>query len=454
MCILKEGGDLRKFACTAVILVVCSVLAGCEFENVDSLLAPPKLSIQQQEISKALQEKAGKNIKLKYPKSGSYRSAFVISDIDDEPTDEAIVFYENTSPNKSSGSIRIEILDYRNGKWTSVFSHPVSATDVEEIMVTRLGNSDMPFIIVGYSALGQSDKIVEIYQYTSGSVLSTVYTDYYSQMILTDLDGNGTNQLVMINPESKDNPPYAKITSCDGDRFITEYTVELSSQISKIVNITDGYVSADRRALYIDGIVIQDSYENNSSSKQNIQTQIIYYSGGVIRNPLIESNSMLMSVTSRSDGYYSMDIDGDGIVEIPHLYECPGYQNTDPKMYFTDWFVYERASFMRKCTGYYNITDGYCFLLPSRWNGTVTLKMDPATDELVFYKFNYDLNNSSTELMRIKTCQASESADYIEDGYRRVSSKGQFEYLIKLSDDESESLVPTWSEVLFNFVNI
>ena len=443
---------LKKTACFIMLFMMSLFFTGCEFDEIDALLSPPKLSRHQQEISQALKEKSGKKLKLKYPKSGEYRSAFVISNIDDEPTEEAIVFYENTLKDGSSGNIRIDILDNKDDEWISVFSHPVTATEVEEVMISKIGNSDELYIIVGYSTMGQRDKTAEIYKYSSDSTLVTVYTAKYSDMILTDLEGSGTKQLVIITPKTVDTSFVAKIVSYFDGELVIKDAIALSDDMSRIVKMTPGYVSTDRNALYIDAVpAVKD--ENAPKNHNNIQTQIIYYANGELKNPLILDRGILMEMTLREDGYYCYDIDDDGIVEIPHPTACPRYENTESKMYFTDWFVYERASFMRKCTSYYNITDGYCFILPNRWNGTVTVKVDPVTDEIVFYKFDKNKATDDTELMRILTCRSSESDDFLKEGYKKVASKGQFEYLVKLSD-KKESLVPTWGEVIFNFINI
>ena len=109
-------------------------LTACTFStSIDSLLSPPTLSEQQREIYQALTDKVGTKVSLKYPKSGSYLSAFVIADIDDEPTDEAIVFYERNGITADEISLRINILDQRDGKWTSVYDSPANGTEVEKV---------------------------------------------------------------------------------------------------------------------------------------------------------------------------------------------------------------------------------------------------------------------------------------------------------------------------------
>ena len=83
----------------AAVCLSCLTMTGCSALNfsVEGLINAPKLTSEQSEIHQALIESVGSNITLKYPKNGEYRSAYVIANIDDEPTDEAMVFYEYTS---------------------------------------------------------------------------------------------------------------------------------------------------------------------------------------------------------------------------------------------------------------------------------------------------------------------------------------------------------------------
>ena len=56
-----------------------------------------------------------------------------------------------------------------------------------------------------------------------------------------------------------------------------------------------------------------------------------------------------------------------------------------------------------------------------------------------------------TELMRIKVCSISETEQYTFDGYTVIGSRGQTDYLVKLSPDRSEPLVLTWDELENSF---
>ncbi|MDE6747175.1 MAG: hypothetical protein K2J72_11175, partial [Oscillospiraceae bacterium] len=97
------------------------------------------------------------------------------------------------------------------------------------------------------------------------------------------------------------------------------------------------------------------------------------------------------------------------------------------------------------------IADGYCFIFPSRWDGVVTVKKDDAAGDVVFYRFQTDITNSSTELMRIAVAGDYETEAYIENGYTLLKSNNHTNYFVKLPDIEYEPLVLTSTEINNNF---
>ena len=89
---------------------------------------------QQNEIYTALQASIGKNITLKYPRTGDFTSAFLIANIDEESTQEAIVFYEAADTVNATMTLRINVLDQNDGAcllYTSKERDPPAAWTVK-----------------------------------------------------------------------------------------------------------------------------------------------------------------------------------------------------------------------------------------------------------------------------------------------------------------------------------
>lgn len=421
------------------------LMTGCTFGlGIDALLYPPQLTDEQTAIKQALTENVGKNIKLKYPKSGDFRSAFVIANIDDEETNEAIVFYERTGIEYSDTNIRMNILDQRDNKWASVFDHSGYGTEVDKIMISKFDNNSSSDIVVGYNMLNQIDKTVKIYSYKDGKLI-TDYTDNYSAMQVTDIDNDGSSELILITGNIQGRESKAKLIKKINGQFTLISQVEMDSVGVDYASITKGRVNTEMPAVFVD----------SDKGDGTLQTQVIYTVDGQLRNPIAKIPELLAK-TTRPIGYYSVDIDGDSIVEIPVLNPFPGYETAEAgqKIYITDWYVFEQYGLIKKNSGYYNINNGYCFMLPSRWQGTVTVKNDTKNDEIVFYKYSGQLNDNMTELMRITTVKTEAVGEKISEGYQLVYTKGNLNYMVKVPLKSTEPLVLTMSEIMYNLIVI
>ena len=83
---------VNTFKKTAVLALVCMLctLCGCETItfSIDSLLAAPSIADEQAAVHDALIESVGGTVVPSYPRSGDYRSAFIITDIDADGNDD------------------------------------------------------------------------------------------------------------------------------------------------------------------------------------------------------------------------------------------------------------------------------------------------------------------------------------------------------------------------------
>jgi len=432
----------RKNSAAAVIAALCAVMmCGCSLGGTaDMLLSPPKLSEEQTAVYDALMKSVGKDIRLRYPRTGEYRSAFVFADIDGEPDEEAIVFYEKTGETEGSGNVRINIIDRRGGRWTSVYDHAGAGTGIDRVLFSRLGDSGVQSVIIGFTLLS-GEKSVQVCRY-DGGVLSSEYSDSYSTMFIADLDKDDKNELILIRPENQSRKASVSYVSCVGENYAEEIgTVALDESAKEFINIAAGYVGKETPAIFIDGL-----------SGGQLTTEIIYSVDGQLRNPLYLGESALIESTRRPAGYPCTDIDLDGVIEIPTLTLFPGYaEDMASKMYSVDWNVFDNYTITKKYSSFYSVSEGYCFILPSRWDGVVTAKRDAATGETVFYKFRIDLMNSDTELMRVAAVPENETAALLDEGYMILKSNNKVNYLVKCPDIADEPLILTGTEISNSF---
>lgn len=431
----------------AAMLSAAMLLSGCTGANltVDRLLAAPKLTDEQSQIHSALISAVGKNITLKYPRGGANRSAYVIANIDGEPTEEALVFYEYTGAEDEG--IHINLLDRRDdGSWYSVREIPGAGTEIDKVVISGLGNGKEQNILVGFQSI-TGENTLEIYSYAEGD-FSVIGTDTYSLLETIDINADNKDELVTIqlikDPETGVSNAKAYLLRVDGDEIVKDDGIDMADGVSSYSRAYKGRLPSGDPAVYIDEL----------DADGMLRTELVYYRYSGLQNPIRLRAEKMLPLVTRPSGYGIADLDGDEVYEIPSCKPMLGYKDAVPEeqVLMTTWSVYEDFyKLSPKLSGYHSVTDGYTMAFPDRWIDAVTVKLDPNTGEAVFYKYGGDINAYMPELMRIKAAAGDETEEYLYKGYTLIVSSGQMDYLVKLPANSGEELILTLDEVQTNF---
>jgi hypothetical protein len=400
------------------------------------MLIPPLMSKEQSAVAEALTKTVGKNIRLKYPKSGTYRSAVTIADIDADSSPEAIVFYEFTDVNIADGSVRMNILDGSStGEWTSIYDNAGPGRDIDRLIISSIGDSAAPVIAIGFILLS-GIKTARIFSY-GDRLTSADFTAEYASMFIADLDKNAQNELCIIRGNTVETDANLSLLSIRGGTIYEQYSVPLNPDATEFVNIASGNVAKNTPALFIDSL-----------TEGELFTDIVYFNGQTMRNPMYLERSNLIASTRRPSGYLSADIDLDSIIEIPTLSLFPGYTSAsiEPE-YCVNWNILSNFSITKKIGSFYSPERGFAFLFPTRWDGIVTVKNDPLTNETVFLRYAA-IPDEQNELMRIAVTPVSENLT--SDGYIEAAKKDNFAYWVKIGEVD-DALILTQTEISHNF---
>lgn len=377
------------------------LLCGCSFDSsVENLLTAPKLTPEQSEIYGELQKTVGSNIKLKYPKSGDYRSAFVLHNIDDDGDDEAMVFYESTNVQSGESALRLKILDKTDGKWEAVYDLACSGSEVDSISFAKLGSSEGIKIIACYTLLTQSEKAFDLLSYENRA-LTKVYSSAYSCLEVFDMNGDGMDELITVTADKANHLSSAAMFTDGGNGFAKLSDVTFGGDATEYLKVTKGRLSESIPAIFLD-------YSRGSGQSG---TEVLYCFGDRLYSP--ESASDAGNMISRlTNDYmpeiYSFDIDNDGYVEIPSTTPLPGYEMlTKPEqLCAVQWYTVSDGNYIQEYYSYYSGKYGFVLLFPNRWRGVVSAVADFNTNEIVFISYNSKIGlevSEKTELMRIRT---------------------------------------------------
>lgn len=442
--LLKENSSaIKKSLLTLPILAVFLLQCGCaSVVNMDTLLTPPKLSSEQEQIYQALTDTTGSAISLKYPKSGSYLSAFIIADLNEDADNEAIVFYEKTGMPASDSGLRINVLDCIDGKWLSVCDRSAEGSEIEKVIITPLGSHERTNVVVGYSSPNQSEKYVSVYEYAD-NYLDLTFSQSCVKFDVDTADG-ASNDLILLGSATAGRA-FAAVYRLDEEGLYHEYKYRFEDAYTDYSQLIYGSLRDGRTALYVDAV----------SGTAELRTEILCLEEERFTNLLAECQKTPAD-TLRRAGLSSRDIDHDGVPEIPVQSVFPGYEETaeSEQMILTKWLMMENDLLFTEHYSYYSINDGYIFMLPEHWKNRVTVMNDSLNGELLFCEYTGSLEEDLPVLMRLYiSYDEADREEHLAKGYTLLHTKGTASYLVKTEPHETLSVSAGELLLCFEFIS-
>lgn len=439
---VKSVGMRRRLGLPAAFcLFCCLMMTGCTLGgSVDSLLKPPSLSEEQQQIYVALQDAVGSGITLQYPRAGENLSAFTVADLDADGEDEALVFYKKTSLVAAENGLRLSVLDQVKEEWMSVCDRPADGAEVERIVISPMGDSKKNQLFIGYSGVDQSDKSLTVYDYSEG-VLEQMFTTAYTMFDVADLDSGNCQELLVLGKATDNTTSSAAVYRLQKDSIAASGKLELRAGFTDYSQIVYGTLPDGKTGIYIDG----------STSPSSLQTEILTVGKNSLSYVLSDSDTVAQ--TTRSVGYLSMDLDNNGTVEIPVQEPFPGYSSdSSEQVRMTRWLGVSGTALTEQARGYFSLNDGCMFLLPLEWYGTVTAVTDALTGDIVFCRYDGEITDHMTELLRYGVAQSEDEQEEREaDGCQLLHTRGKAAYYMRTAETE-DVLALSWQDLMVQFL--
>ena len=444
----------RTVICSALFSLLTLQLPSCGFTNpVESLLSPPRLTAEQEQIYQTLQTTVDSQISLKYPKSGERLSAFIVEDLDNDGSDEAIVFYEAGRSIAEENPLRICLLDQVDGRWRAIHEDSAAGAEIDRVDIARLGTNPRTNLIISYSMVDGAEHAAEVFHYEKNgeggeSGLIKTLSVQYSVMALRDLNQDGSMELFAASAAKAPTPAMATAYELDENGSYMQSQISLPETFTDISRLYYGALPTGKGqetipAVYMDGI----------SGPTTVQTVVISYQQNLLWLEYSDSADRFPN-TSRPSGCQTMDVDGDGEAEIPANVAFYGYASAPEKapLYMTNWYVCRNGLLMRKCSSYYAVQEGYIFRIPQRWERCVTAV--PENEEIVFYTFDTGKSDSDDSpllkdpLLRLAVVTDPVAADAMQsEGYILLRQQSSRYYLGRI-ESGSRTLSLTESELV------
>lgn len=426
-----------RLAAAAAAVVLTLVSSGCGIgADVDTLLRPPRSSGEQQKIQKALDEYlSGQNAGdgaggyvLEYPKSGDYRSAFVLYDTDSDGEDEALVFYTRS---KETGNSHLNLLKSTADGWQSISDIEGPSRDLEKVLFCDMNGDGVSEIITGWNVDNVRDRQMVLYSCAEGK-LNEWYKDLYSEFIVADLTASGQESLLILRAGTGDAPASARLLAVQkepnsADSVLSEKgSVMLDSYIQQFSGMKTGRLNNGLVGVYVDG----------TRSSGGMVTELIYWDGKSLVAPFYSSKSNATDLTYRSASIPSMDVDGDDEVEWPYTQVPSGFDKSGgDKIWQVVWRSWDgnTQTFQDKFSCIMNLADGYYVRMDDAWNGRFAVTYDKAARVLAWHALeNGKMGAAFLKIRTVNTTAGTSAAAAIS------SETAEAADMYRLLDDRAE----------------
>ena len=426
------------------LLTSCSMVPA----NTEDLLEPPKLSPDQSALAEALERGLGTDdFTLKYPISGENRSAYILCNLDTEPSNEAVVFYQITG----SDTIRMNILDQNDqGEWESVYDMAGAGDDIYTVDLAPISTLDRNNLIISWKDRGRTELDIEIYSYDQGT-LSNLFSGTGDRLYFMDINEDGYSEMVLLGWASSRDPSI-QIVRRAGSRVIARDETILSSRAIDFSGLTLGKTLDGDTAIYVDELISSSSAATDIVVLDGFNMNVVTASDE--EDPEDEDFESLYDQTVRSSDLTCQDYNDDGIIDIPVSTLMPGYSSSDEdeNIYRIDYQSLHDGELLPAYSVVSNREMGYIFLMPDSWVDEVTVRRVTETNEWQFVVYNGDLNSSGTVLLSLKVSSHQDYQDKFSTGvYFTLATKGIFEYTASIPTTDHELSI-TESEVRSRFL--
>lgn len=430
------------------VCLLTGLLSSCSMvsANTEDLLEPPQLSPDQAALAEALERGLGTDdFTLKYPISGENRSAYLLCDLDNEPSNEAVVFYQLTG----NDTIRMNILDQNErGEWESVYDMAGAGDDIYTVDLASLSSLDRNDLIISWKDRGRTELDIEIYSYETAT-LSNLFSGSGDRIYFMDINEDGYSEMVLLGWASSRDPSL-QIVRRAGSRVIARDEIILSSRAIDFTGLTLGKTLDGETAIYVDELISSSSAATDIVVLNGFNMDVVT---AVEPSEEDERPDSLYDQTIRPAELTCQDYNGDGITDIPNSTLMPGYSSSDvdENIYRINYQNLYDGELLPAYSVVSNQEMGYIFLMPDSWVNKVTVRRITETNEWQFVVYGSDLNSSGTVLLSLKVSSHQDYQDKFSTGvYFPLATKGIFEYTASIPNADHELSI-TESEVRSRF---
>ncbi|MBD9197769.1 MAG: VCBS repeat-containing protein [Clostridiales bacterium] len=371
--------NMKKWMAALLALGMVLALAGCAMPKLtldpEKLYALPELPARYTTLNQqlnALQEGGAEDAA---PVSGSNIQPVQMVDLDGDGREEALAFFRQSDGEKP---LKIYVFTDNGDSYAQTAVIEGSGLAVYSIAYSDIDGDGRMEIIVGWR-VSMELQALAVYALEPDGARELMRTNYVKYAV-ADLNSDGMQEMTVFRAD-QDGVGAADCYVWKNGTLALGSTIRVSmtmAELSQQGKVTVGTLRSGEPALFVTGV---------ADSARAI-TDVLLLRNSELSNSVLSLTTGVSRESSRFRSLYPMDINGDGITEIPRTVPLsPGEQETDVSQR-VDWISYDAAgTASRVLSTYHAMEDGWYLQLPEGWAESILVGRSASTDEtsVTFY---------------------------------------------------------------------
>ena len=386
--------QIRAFA--AALLLACA-LSGCggfhlEF-NPEELYALPELPVKYTELNAQLSAILEDGAEYAAPSSGSNIQPVQLVDLDGDGQQEAVAFFRKAEDERP---LKIHIFSASGDSYRQSAVIEGSGAAVYSVVYSDLDGDGRTELIVGWRVNAELQTL-SVYALSPSGPLELLRSVSYVRYASTDLDGDGRQELVVLHADEEGEGIADYYDWLDGG-LVPQSPARISitmAELNQQGRLYAGQLRGGRPALFVTGV----------SEESGAVTDVLAVRSGELTNIVLAEATGVSGVIAPFYGLYPMDINGDGLTEVP----APVSADGAPPFHRVDWKTFGLDGTEEPAAATYHcVEDGWYLQLPETWADQVEAERTSGGGEssVTFYVKNED-GSRGAAILRITAITGS-----------------------------------------------
>lgn len=328
-----------------LLLVVAFTLSGCAMATLDELYCLPKRS-EEYENLQAVIDKAMTDLSYSAPRYGDNRQALQMADLDGDGIDEYILFAKGDSDKP------LKILIFSQLASGCVLMDTIEGYGFafDFVSYAQLDNKPGLELVVGWQLSNQVMRSVSVYRFSSGTSRQLMNASY-NEISTADMNQDGISELFLLTSSPSDKGAgTARLYSYRDGELERSEELQLSAPMNSFKQLTVSRLPDGTPAIYV----------TCSADSQKLVTDVFVMDGDNLTT--LASGIYVQSI----DNYYvyPVDIDNDGIMELPRVVPLCPVSDSDATQYMIQWYnLGENLAEVNKISTYHNYSQNWYITL-------------------------------------------------------------------------------------------